>query len=428
MDGGSHGLALTVRCTDDGRDLIKEMRMIARLRQAAWPIGVGLAGIAVYVLLQVTKPQPTPNIEAPRPVSVEVVPAIRAASRPTVVVYGEVRPAVRTQLVAQVGGKIVSIAPDFIEGGQFVPGEVLLTIEDSDYRAAVDERRARVAAAKVDLEQALADADVARKQLAGQKNPSPLALKKPQVARAESALKAAETALALAQTNLERTQISLPFNGRVESQAADLGQYVNPGKVLGSVFGTDVAEVRVALTTNQLAALGIPVGYIGGETGGLVTTLSAVMGGRVHRWEGRLTRLDAGIEPTTRSVYGTVRIEDPYGDSHADSDMPLAVGLYVDAEIQGRTIVDAVQIAAEGLRAGNEVFVIDGEGLLDVRQVDVIHRNRDLVMLASGVEAGERVIVSAIRNPVRGMRLQAVDDGTIADNAGDNVTPTDNEA
>jgi len=402
--------------------------MIAKLRQAAMPIGVGLAGLAAYVLLQVTKPQPTPNIEAPRPVSVEVVPAIRAASRPTVVVYGEVRPAVRTQLVAQVGGKIMSIAPDFIEGGQFVPGEVLLTIEDTDYRAAVDERRSRIAAAKVDLEQALADADVARKQLAGQKNPSPLALKKPQVARAESALKAAETALSLAQTNLERTQISLPFNGRVESQAADLGQYVNPGKVLGSVFGTDVAEVRVALTTNQLAALGIPVGYIGGETGGLVTTLSAVMGGRVHRWEGRLTVLDAGIEATTRSVYGTVRIEDPYGDIHADSDMPLAVGLYVDAEIQGRTIVDAVQIAAEGLRAGDEVFVIDGEGLLDVRQVDVIHRNRDIVMLASGVEAGERVIVSAIRNPVRGMRLQAVDDGTIADSTGDDVTPTDNEA
>ena len=91
--------------------------MIAKLRQATMPIGVGLAGIAIYALLQMTKPQPAPSIEAPRPVSVEVVPAIRAASRPTVVVYGEVRPAVRTQLVAQVVGKIISIAPDFIEGG-----------------------------------------------------------------------------------------------------------------------------------------------------------------------------------------------------------------------------------------------------------------------------------------------------------------------
>ena len=172
--------------------------MIARLRQAAWPIGVGMAGIAIYALLQVTKPQPDPSIEPPRPIRVEVVPAIRATTRPTVVAYGEVRPGVRTQLVAQVGGKIMQIAPAFIEGGQFDSGDVLLSIEDTDYRAAVDERQARVAAARVDLEQALADADVARRQLAGQKNPSPLALKKPQVARAESALKAAETALALA--------------------------------------------------------------------------------------------------------------------------------------------------------------------------------------------------------------------------------------
>ena len=198
--------------------------MIAQLRRAAWPIGVGLAGIAVYVVLQVAKPQPTPSLQAPRPISVEVVPAIRTTTRPTVVAYGEVRPGVRTQLVAQVGGKVTRIAPAFTEGGQFAPADVLLTIEDTDYRAAVEERRARVAAAKVDLEQALADADVARKQLAGQKNPSPLALKKPQVARAESALKAAETALALAQTNLDRTQISLPFAGRVESQSVDLGQ------------------------------------------------------------------------------------------------------------------------------------------------------------------------------------------------------------
>ena len=402
--------------------------MIAQLRRAAWPTGVGMAGIAIYALLHVTKPQPAPSIQAPRPISVEVTPAIRATTRPTVVAYGDVRPAVRTQLVAQVGGKISRITPAFIEGGQFGPGEVLLAIEDTDYRAAVDERLARVAAAKVDLEQALADADVARKQLAGQPNPSPLALKKPQVARAQSALRAAETALSLAQTNLDRTQISLPFSGRVESQAADLGQYVNPGKVLGTVFGTDYAEVRLALTANQLSALGIPIGFDGGESGGLPTTLSAELGGMIHRWQGMLTGLDAGIDPTTRTVYGTVRISDPYGPEQSVSGMPLAVGLYVDAEIQGRLVVDAIQIAAEGLRAGNEIFVLDGEGLLDVRQAEVVHRSRHTALLSAGVEAGELVIVSAIRNPVRGMRLEAMGDDIIAERAAAEVIADDNEA
>lgn len=402
--------------------------MIARLKRAAWPVGVGVAGIAIYGLLQVSKPQPAPSVQPPRPISVEVVPAVRTTTRPTVVAFGEVRPGVRTQLVAQVGGKITAVAPAFIEGGQFEPGDILLTIEDTDYRAAVDERQARVAAAQVDLEQALADADVARKQLAGQKSPSPLALKKPQVARAQSALKAAETALALAVTNLERTRISLPFAGRVESQAADLGQYVNAGKVLGSVFGTDIAEVRLALTTSQLSALGIPIGFDGGETGGLPTTLSASLGGDVHRWQGSLTRLDAAIDPTTRTVYGTVQVEDPYGMAQSTSGMPMAVGLYVDAEIEGRLVADGIQIAAEGLRAGDMIFVLDGEGLLDVRQVEVIHRSRHSALLASGVEAGERVIVSAIRNPVRGMRLEAMDTETVADSVGNQPELNDNEA
>lgn len=402
--------------------------MIAQFfRRAAWPIGVALAGVALFALLQVTKPKPAPSIEPPRPTSVEVVPSIRATSRPTVVAYGEVRPGVRTELVAQVGGRITSISPAFIEGGAFAPDEVLLKIEDTDYLAAVDEREARVAAAKVDLEQALADADVARKQLAGQKNPSPLALKKPQVARAQAALKAAQTALSLAQTNLERTQVSLPFAGRVQRQSADLGQYVGPGKVLGTVFGTDVAEVRLALTDSQLSSLGIPIGFSGEGENALSVTLSAVIGGEVHYWQGQLTRLDAAIDPGTRSVYGTVRVEDPYG-SGAGEGMPLAVGLYVDAEIEGRPIIDAVQIMAEGLRAGDEVFVLDGEGLLDVRKVEVVHRNRSTVLLSSGVEAGDLIIVSAIRNPVRGMRLQAMDSAGIAERTTPTTPPKDNGA
>ncbi len=401
--------------------------MFTQLRRAAWPIGIGPAGIAVFSLLQITKPRPAPKVDVPRPTVVEVVPAIRATSRPTVVAYGEVRPDVRTQLVAQVGGRITAIASSFIEGGAFAPGEVLLSIEDTDYRAAVDEQRARLAAARVDHEQALADADVAKRQLAGQKNPSPLALKKPQVARAESSLRAAETALSLAQTNLGRTQISLPFHGRVQSQSADLGQFVTPGKQLGTVFGTDVAEVRLAFTDNQLSALGIPIGFLGEGDKGLATTLSAVVGGEIYQWQGRLAGLDAAIDPTTRTVYGTVRIDKPY-DVEAWNGAPLAVGLYVDAEVEGRLALDAIQIASEGLRAGDEVFVLTGEGLLDVREVKVLHRNRNTVLLASGVDAGDRIIVSAIRNPISGMRLQSVGDAGLAESQGaTEQAPDDNE-
>jgi len=402
--------------------------MVSELKRAALPVVIGLVGLAAYTLLQITAPQPAPRLEAPRPISVKVEPAIRTLTRPTIVAFGEVRPAVRTELVAQVGGKVVATSPAFIEGGNFTPDDVLLSIEDTDYRAAMEEVVARVAAAKLELEQALADADVARKQLAAQSNPSPLALREPQVARAESALRAAETSLSLAKTNLERTQITLPYTGRVENKFVDLGQYVNPGKVLGTVFGTDVVQVRLPLTTNQLVALAVPIGYQGTADGGLSTTLTATLGGAVHRWQGTLTGLDAAIDPATRTVYGTVIIEDPYSETSSVVDMPLAVGLYVDAEVEGRLIVDAVQIPSAGLRAGDKIFVLTGEGLLDIRQADVVHRSRSNALLSAGVEPGEQVIVSAIRNPVRGMRLQTIDGAVIADSVITEAANSDNEA
>ena len=402
--------------------------MVSELKRAALPVVIGLVGVAAYILLQITAPQPAPRLEAPRPISVKVEPAIRTLTRPTIVAFGEVRPAVRTELVAQVGGKVVATSPAFIEGGNFTPDDVLLSIEDTDYRAAMEEVVARVAAAKLELEQALADADVARKQLAAQSNPSPLALREPQVARAESALRAAQTSLSLAKTNLERTQITLPYTGRVENKFVDLGQYVNPGKVLGTVFGTDVVQVRLPLTTNQLVALAVPIGYQGTADGGLSTTLTATLGGAVHRWQGTLTGLDAAIDPATRTVYGTVIIEDPYSETSSVVDMPLAVGLYVDAEVEGRLMVDAVQIPSAGLRAGDKIFVLTGEGLLDIRQADVVHRSRSNALLSAGVEPGEQVIVSAIRNPVRGMRLQTIDGAVIADSVITEAANSDNEA
>ena len=63
-----------------------------------------------------------------------------------------------------------------------------------------------------------------------------------------------------------------------------------------------------------------------------------------------------------------------------------------------------------------------------MRQVSVMHQSRDRVLLSAGVEAGEQVIVSAIRNPVRGMRLEAIDSTTIADSVVTETATEDNEA
>lgn len=392
--------------------------MFKRMKKAALPAGVLLGSIGILVLINATKPEPDVAATPPRPLSVYTALAQAGATQLRVETYGEVRATVSSDMVAQVAGRVVAVSPEFIEGGQFAAGEALLTIEDTDYHAAVNEAEARLAAANVDLEQALADADVARKQLAGTKNPSPLALKKPQVARARAAVEAAEANLSLAKTNLSRTRISMPYDGRVATTSVDLGQFVSPGRVVGSAFATDSVEIRLPITDRQLGALGVPIGYTAGEEAGLPVDLGAEVAGVYRRWRGVIQRIDATIDPTTRVVYATATVDDPYSTGAAEGNMPLAVGLFVDAAIGGRTVANAIQIPNEALRAGNRVFVLTGEGQLAIRDVELIYQNSSQAILASGIAAGEQVIVSAIRNPIPGMRLEAI--GSPSGTAGGN--------
>ena len=59
----------------------------------------------------------------------------------------------------------------------------------------------------------------------------------------------------------------LPFDGRVASTAVHVGEYVSVGTPLGRVFATDRVEVRLPLNDQQLAALGLPIGFAAGEHG-----------------------------------------------------------------------------------------------------------------------------------------------------------------
>ena len=382
--------------------------MRSRVKRVLVPLLVLLSGVGIVVLLDVTAPKPEIAIEAPRPIRVHTQAAAVATNQLTVQTNGDVRATLRSDLVAQVAGRITEVSDEFVEGGRFLAGETLLRIEDADYQAALNEAEARVAAAKVDLETAYADADVARQQLAGVDKPSPLALKKPQVTRAQLALEAAQSGLSLAKTNLERTKIALPYAGRLRSTSVDLGEYVGPGKVLASAFGTDRVEVRLPLTDNQLGALGVPIGYRAPSGEGLAVDLTAKVAGEQRLWTGRVERLDAAIDPETRVIYATAVVNKPYDLTEAPAQMPLAVGLFVEAAIAGRILTDTIAISSDGLRAGDRVFILDANGQLEIRAVEVIYSNTRETFLAGGIAEGEAVIISAIRNPIPGMALEPI--------------------
>lgn len=380
--------------------------MIKIYRITAPLLVLGL-GAGVYALLHAAKPEPDKREEVPRPVSVFVEIVQSADVNLDVFTQGEVRSRAAIDMVAQVGGRITHVSEEFTEGGAFLPGVPLVTIEDTDYQLVLTQADARMAEARVAVELALADADVARQQLRGTPNPSDLALKKPQVAEARARQKAAEADLAQARLNLSRTEVSLPFTGRVAGTYVDVGQYVSPGTPLGRAFATDRVELRLPINDGQLASLGLPIGYSAGENGGLMVALSADVAGREHLWSGELLRLDAAIDSETRLLYAIAVVEDPYGENVSQHGMPLAVGLYVKAVIRGRRMADAVRIPRGALRAGDTVYLINDRGLLEVRKVAVVHSSPDFAVIREGLNSGDQVVVSSMRNPIQGMALEA---------------------
>ena len=382
--------------------------MPVRLVKIIAPALVIAASVGAYSVLHANKPVPEKSEQGPRPLSVYTATVVQEDVTLEVITRGDVRARTAINLAAQVGGRIVSVSPEFTEGGAVEPGAVLLQIENTDYQLALRQAEARVAEAHVSVEQSLADADVARKQLRNEAQASDLALKKPQVAEARARLKAAEADLAQARLNLQRTDITLPFSGRLIETQVDIGQYVTPGTVVARAFGTDTVEVRLPLDDTQLAALGLPIGFTAPAGGGLPVTLSAVVAGQQQRWSGKLVRLDASIDPQTRMLYAIAEVDAPYGKNVSATGMPLAVGLFVQASIEGRKMSAAHVIPRDALRAGNIVFIVNSEGLLEIREVAVAHTSPDRAVISAGLQVGEQVITSPVRNPVQGMTLIAL--------------------
>jgi len=167
-------------------------------------------------------------------------------------------------------------------------------------------------------------------------------------------------------------------------------------------------EIRLPLSDTQLASLDLPIGLVAAPGEALPVLFRASVAGHQQQWQGRLLRLDAAIDPGSRMLFAMAEVDDPYGKGVSSHGMPLAAGLFVEAVIPGRRLERALLIPPAALRPGNKVHLIDEQGRLQTREVDVLSRNDDRVVVGNGLKAGEQVIVSAIRNPVQGMALAAI--------------------
>ena len=370
--------------------------------------GVALTGVLIGL-----KPEVVPQeAEIPAPL-VETILAVSEELQLEVHTQGVVTPRTESRLTAEVGARIIEVSPHFVDGGFFEAGEVLVRLDPTDYRLALDQARVTVAQAEARLAQEEADAAINLREWRserGDEPPPPLAVRGPQVAEAKASLASAESQLAKARRDVERCTITAPYDGRVRMAEADLGEFVMTGGQLGLVYAVDWAEVRLPLPDAELAFLDLPLSYRGEEVTatGPEVRLEAAFAGKRHTWNGRVVRTEGEIDAQSRMVMAVARVEDPYARGDAERP-PLAVGLFVRAALAGHVIPNALALPREALRTGERVFLLTDDERLEIRTVEVLRRERERVLVGAGLAAGERVIVSPLEAAVDGMRLRTLE-------------------
>ncbi len=374
------------------------------------PVAVVLLCAAGAWLLVATRPRvevAEPETRVPRVLVRSVVPEIL---RLAVETHGTVRPRTESELVPEVSGPVVRVAPNFVSGGFFEEGDVLLEIDPRDYEAALE--RARAALVRAESEFARAEKELSRQRKLAKRGAASTA-KLDDAVNAErvanAALREARAGLDKAERDLERTRVRAPYRGRVREESVGEGQFVDRGRPIATLYAIDYVEVRLPIPDRQLAYLDLPLAHEPGQGRGPgpAVRLHAEFAGAEHTWTGRIERTEGEIDPESRMVHAVARVENPYApDEHGRP--PLAVGLFVRAEIEGREFADVFVLPRAALHGGDRVWLADGEGRLRERRVEVLRRDRGRVVVNAGLARGDRVVVSPLEAPVDGSRVDPV--------------------
>ncbi len=381
--------------------------------KAVLPFIVLLLAAVVTGALIANRPEAQQQPSAIRPLTVEVVIAERQPVQFEVDSRGEVTPRTETLLMSEVSGQIVEVSESFVAGGFFRKGDVLVRIDPRNYETAVKRARASVAKARtqVSTENALAgyalkDWERLQALRAAPKEASDLTLRKPQLAQALAELELAEAELEKANGDLARTAIYAPYDGMVRSKSADVGQYVNTGSPLVSIFATDHAEVRLPLTANDLRFVRIPDAT---DAFLPVVRLRAEVAGVENLWNARLVRTEGVYDTESRVLYAVAQVDDPYLQQAPGQAEPLRVGTFVTATIEGRDAGALFRLPRDVLYRGDRVWVVNQDDKLEPRQVEVVRTDTANVYIDKGLNAGDRVCLTRLTSPLPGTRVQLSD-------------------
>ena len=363
-------------------------------------IGFGLAVAYFLYWLGQTKPQ---SISAAPPIEVEVEILTPTNHQILISSTGTTQPITQTALTSEVGGEIIYRSKKFSEGSSVIEGEILAKIDDTDLQLQYNNALLQLRTAEVQSEVQKAEAEVAEEawEKIGEGTAKDLTLKKPQLKQVEAALNVAKAQVESAKKKLDKTDITAPYTGRIQSVSIDLGSTILPGQPVGVIYTANQIEISLPVKDSDLAFLDIPMdGRKLSDNEKSLVTISAPYKGKVQKWKGNIERVDGVIDPVTRMIKIIASFKNEFLEENQTT---LPIGLFVEAEINGKFLENVFIVPNVSLTTNNEVLIVDRNNQIEMRKIVVLKKLKDSVIIKDGLSIGERIIVSKLNIVTAGM-------------------------
>lgn len=274
----------------------------------------------------------------------------------------------------------------FDDGADIKKGQLLFTIDDRPFKAALDSAKAQLSQAKAQVNLA----NVTLQMYTAVADPRAISkndfdAKKSAVEVAESQVEAATAAVETAQVNLDYCQIKSPIDGRAGRRLVDAGNVVEANSTsLLSIQAVDDVYADFTITERELTEVQKQM-----KAGVLKTEVRLGSDAASDLRAGELKFLDNQVQDGT----GTVKLR----AAVANADRHFWPGQFVNIRLILTTSKDAVLVpnqATQISQQGPFVYVVKNDKTADLRQVTLGQRQGNDVVIAKGVAAGEEVIVT----------------------------------
>lgn len=384
------------------------------------------------------------------------------AVRPEIIGFGTVEPDILLESKSEVAGKITYVHPQ-LRNGAILPKEtIIIRIEQEDYQLVLQQAQATAAShrakfreiqlqkgniraelsivkkklnlaqvelsriqsllSKQSISKSSRDAqqvNVLQLQQEVQKLNHQLTTLPEQIANAEAALANAESIVATRQRDLERTVIQLPFNARISERVIDENQYINKGALLYSAQTTDKILINGQFSLQHFRTLAkdfkdnealIKEAFLTGFSSDTFKHLGLSAKVRLADnaspfWQANIERISSQLDPDTRTLGIVVSVDNPYAKIIPGTKPPLMQGMYTEIILQGKSKTFYV-IPRDALHE-NEIFIVNKQNQLERRRIENVQTQGKMALLSTGLNAGEKLIVSDVFPAIPRMQVHA---------------------